>query len=72
MGKRLKDILHKVAVSAVHGSTDVVVNELCIDSRKAAPGAMFIARKGTVVDSHKFIPEVIEKGVVAWTRNTFC
>ncbi len=65
MGKRLKDILHKVAVSAVHGPTDVVVNELCIDSRKAAPGAMFIARKGTVVDSHKFIPEVIEKGVVA-------
>jgi UDP-N-acetylmuramoyl-L-alanyl-D-glutamate--2,6-diaminopimelate ligase len=65
MGKRLKDILRKVAVSAVHGPTDVVVNELCIDSRKAAPGAMFIARKGTVVDSHKFIPEVVEKGVVA-------
>lgn len=65
MGKRLKDILHKVAVTAITGPTDVVVNELCIDSRKAALGAMFIARKGTAVNSHKFIPEVIEKGVCA-------
>ncbi|RLD81977.1 MAG: UDP-N-acetylmuramoyl-L-alanyl-D-glutamate--2,6-diaminopimelate ligase [Bacteroidetes bacterium] len=63
MGKQLKDILHKVAVSAIQGPTDVVVNKLCIDSRKAAPGTMFIARKGTAVDSHKFIPEVIERGV---------
>ncbi len=65
MGKKLKDILYKVPAIAVHGTTDVVVEDLCIDSRQAGPDTMFIARKGSAVDSHKFIPDVIEKGVRA-------
>jgi len=65
MGKKLKDILDQVKVTAIHGSTELVVNELCIDSRQAGAGAMFIARKGTVVDSHRFIPEVLDNGVLA-------
>jgi len=65
MGKKLKDILDQVKVTAIHGSTDIVVNELCIDSRQADSGALFIARKGTAVDSHRFIPEVVNNGVVA-------
>ncbi len=46
MGKKLKDILHKVAVQAVHGSADVEVKALCIDSREAGTGSLFIARQG--------------------------
>src|SRR3989344_955350 len=33
------------------------------DSRKVKKGDMFVAIKGLHVDSHKFIPEVIKKGV---------
>ena len=39
------------------GITDVVC-----DSRAVKPGALFIAVKGVAVDSHKFIPAVIEAG----------
>ena len=60
---KLKDILYKVAVKEIHGSTDIPVGKLCIDSRIAGKDDVFIARKGTAVDAHEFIPDVIEKGV---------
>lgn len=65
MMKRLQDILRDVAVKALHGPADIGIRALCIDSRQVEPGDLFIARRGTVVDSHRFIPEVTEKGAVA-------
>lgn len=64
-GKKLKDILYKVAVKEIHGSTDIAVEALCIDSREAEAGSLFIARKGTAIDAHKFIEAVINQGVQA-------
>ncbi|RPD91669.1 UDP-N-acetylmuramoyl-L-alanyl-D-glutamate--2,6-diaminopimelate ligase [Aureibaculum marinum] len=61
--KKLKDILYRVAVEAVYGSTDININKLAFDSRKVNQNDVFIAIKGTVVDAHKFIPSVIDKGV---------
>lgn len=63
--KKLKDILYKVAVKEIHGTTDLPVGGLCIDSRIAGRNDVFIARKGTAVDAHNFIPAVTEKGVRA-------
>ena len=63
--KKLKDILYRVAVEAVYGSTDVAVNQLVFDSRKVAEGDVFIATKGTLVDGHSFIAQVETKGVKA-------
>ena len=34
-----------------------------LDSREAAPGDLFVPLHGEKVDSHKFIPQVIEAGV---------
>lgn len=59
---KLKDILYKVAVKEIHGSTDLQVGKLCIDSRIVGKDDIFIARKGTAVDAHEFIPDVIAKG----------
>ncbi len=36
---------------------------MVFDSRKARPGAVFVCIKGTKVDSHGFIPSVLEAGV---------
>lgn len=58
----LKDILYRVSLTQVVGSTDVEVNSLQIDSRKVQAGDCFIAVKGTTVDAHNFIPQVIEQG----------
>lgn len=60
--KKLKDILYRVAVEAVYGSTDVRINSLVFDSRKVTQNDVFVALKGTVVDAHQFIPEVIDRG----------
>ena len=38
---------------------------LAIDSRKAAPGFLFVPLKGARVDGHTFIPQVMEQGALA-------
>ena len=60
--KKLKDILYRVAVESVHGSTEVAINMLVFDSRKISNNDVFVAIKGTVVDGHQYIPSVIKSG----------
>ena len=62
---QLKDILYKVTINAVAGSTSVNVNTLCFDSRQVSNGDVFIAIKGTKVDGHQYIDAVIEQGAIA-------
>ncbi|MEJ8816504.1 UDP-N-acetylmuramoyl-L-alanyl-D-glutamate--2,6-diaminopimelate ligase [Lacibacter sp. H407] len=61
----LKDILYKVHLRSVHGSTALEVSDLQIDSRFVKPGTCFIAIKGVAVDGHAFISNAIEQGAVA-------
>lgn len=58
----LSDILYKVSIRGITGSTDVEVNDIQIDSRKIKPGAAFIAVKGAAADGHQFIDKAIENG----------
>jgi UDP-N-acetylmuramoyl-L-alanyl-D-glutamate--2,6-diaminopimelate ligase len=58
----LQDILYKVSIRSVKGSTNIEVKDLQIDSRKISKGSCFIAVKGTAVDGHTFIDAVAEKG----------
>nr|WP_321231965.1 UDP-N-acetylmuramoyl-L-alanyl-D-glutamate--2,6-diaminopimelate ligase [uncultured Psychroserpens sp.] len=59
---QLKDILYKVTINAVVGSTSIEVNGLHFDSRQVLQGDVFVAIKGTVVDGHEFILTAIKKG----------
>jgi UDP-N-acetylmuramoyl-L-alanyl-D-glutamate--2,6-diaminopimelate ligase len=67
----LKDLLYKVKLKAVHGSTDVEVKSLHIDSRTVAAGSCFIALKGTTVNGNDFIDAAITKGAVAIVTDNF-
>lgn len=58
----LKDILYKVTINAVAGSTGMAVKGLKFDSRHVEKGDAFVAIKGSVVDGHLYINKVIEKG----------
>jgi len=60
--KLVKDILYKVNVSAVNGSTDRLINSIEFDSRKVEPKSLFVAQKGLVFDGHQFISKAIELG----------
>jgi UDP-N-acetylmuramoyl-L-alanyl-D-glutamate--2,6-diaminopimelate ligase len=61
----LKDLLYKSGLTEVRGTTDMTVDAICFDSRKAAPGALFVAVRGTMSDGHQFIQDVINKGCKA-------
>jgi UDP-N-acetylmuramoyl-L-alanyl-D-glutamate--2,6-diaminopimelate ligase len=61
----LQDILYKVSIRSVQGSTALQVKDIQTDSRKVDRGSCFIAIKGTASDGHQFIPAAIEKGAVA-------
>lgn len=49
----------------IKGDAGVKVTDIQLDSRKAAPGCLFVAMLGTTVDGHQFIPKAIELGASA-------
>ena len=67
----LKDILYKVAIEAVLGSTDILISKMDFDSRKIGSNDVFVAIRGTISDGHDFIGKAIEQGAVAVVCDTF-
>ena len=63
--KFLKDILYKVRLTGVIGSTNSSVSSIAFDSRKVERNGLFIAVKGGVFDGHEFIEKAIELGAKA-------
>lgn len=61
----LQQILYKVNIHFVVGTTGVEINDLQIDSRKVTKGSCFIAVKGTLSDGHDFINAAIDNGASA-------
>ena len=59
----IKDWLEGLDYTLLQGSLETEADEVVYDSRKAAPGAVFICMKGTKIDSHDFIPQVVGAGV---------
>jgi UDP-N-acetylmuramoyl-L-alanyl-D-glutamate--2,6-diaminopimelate ligase len=66
----LKDIIYKVAIEAVKGSTDIAVGKIDFDSRKIEPNDVFVAIRGTISDGHDFIQKAIELGASAVVCDT--
>lgn len=58
----LKDLLTKIAYECVRGTLDKEVTDIVYDSRKAAPGSMFVCIPGAVVDGHKFAEAAVSAG----------
>ena len=62
---RLSEIIRNINPTGIVGDAEVEISDIDIDSRKAAPGHLFVAIKGTQTDGHKFIPKAIELGASA-------
>ena len=63
--KVLKDILYKVKIEAVTGSTLLDVNQITFNSRLTGPKDVFVAIAGTQVDGHNYIESAISQGAIA-------
>ncbi len=58
----LADLLYKVSIRAVLGSTNIDVKDLQVDSRKVSTASCFMAIKGSSMDGHLFIDIAIQNG----------
>ena len=63
--KLLKDILYGVGLTAVSGSTNILVNSIHFDSREIGMDDVFVAIRGLVTDGHQFIKTAVESGAKA-------
>jgi UDP-N-acetylmuramoyl-L-alanyl-D-glutamate--2,6-diaminopimelate ligase len=63
--KLLKDILYKVRIEQVVGSTNTAIEQIAFDSRKVVPFTLFVATRGTQVDGHDYIDKAIDSGASA-------
>lgn len=63
--KLLKDILFRTRIQQVHGSTNVAVENVAMDSRQVKPLSLFVAVHGVTVDGHDFIGKAIDSGANA-------
>lgn len=63
--KLLKDILYKVGLVEVIGSTNIAITAVSFDSRKVEKDSLFVATKGTQSDGHKYIEDTVIKGAIA-------
>lgn len=63
--KILKDIVYKVAIEAIKGSTDITIGKFDFDSRKIEKNDLFVAIRGTISDGHDYISKAVELGASA-------
>ena len=71
MNNSLKDILYKVQILAMSGSSDQKISNIEIDSRKIKKNNLFIALPGIRSDGHDYIENAISNGAIAIICNQF-
>ena len=62
---KLEQLMEGVPFTLVQGSLDTEIADIIYDSRKAAPGLLFVCIVGTQRDSHAFAADCAAKGVSA-------
>jgi len=63
--KLLSDIIYKVRLEEVLGSTHMAISSVAFDSRKVKKDSLFVATKGVSADGHEYIQKAIESGAIA-------
>ena len=62
---KLEQLLEGVDYTLVQGSLSTEIEDIIYDSRKAAPGRLFVCIVGTQRDSHEFAADCVAKGACA-------
>lgn len=62
---KLKKLLKDIPIQQIKGSKEIEITGICINSKLAAPGNLFVAKKGRTNDGAQYIPEAISAGASA-------
>jgi len=68
--KKIAELIQGLDIKKVIGDTQITVLHLTYDSRQVGEGSLFFAIKGTLVDGHDYIDEVIQNGAAAIVCST--
>ena len=60
--KKIKEILYKVPIEGVLGSTSRLVTDIALDSRDVIKNGMFVAINGSARDGHDYIDKALASG----------
>lgn len=63
--KTIQELISNIPQTNILGDANLVIKKLCFDSRHIGGSTLFFAIKGTSVDGHSYIQDVIEKGAIA-------
>ena len=61
----LSQVAAALGIEAPSGSAQLIIHSVVTDSRKIAPGCLFVALKGVNFDGHDFVGRAMELGAVA-------
>lgn len=61
----LIDLLKDMDAYQLNGDIHKDIKNICYDSRKAAPGSLFVAIEGFKTDGHRYISQAVANGAVA-------
>ena len=62
---KLQYLLQNLVLQEIIGNTDINISSICIDSRQAQPGGLFVALPGTILDGQQYIADAISAGSIA-------
>ncbi len=68
---KLKKLLQGIPSAQIRGSKEIEIMGLCNNSKRAAPGYLFFAKKGQRQDGSNFIVEASLAGVAAIATDLF-
>jgi UDP-N-acetylmuramoyl-tripeptide--D-alanyl-D-alanine ligase len=61
----LREVVEATSGRLLGEPSDLSLSRLCIDSREAGPGALFVALAGETTDGHRFIADALRAGASA-------
>ena len=62
---RLTELKEAFDIIEMQGNLDCDVLDVIVDSRKSAPGKMFVCIDGFTTDGHRFIEDAVKSGISA-------
>lgn len=64
-GRKLGELLRAAGLACPGQFRELAINGIACDSRRVAPGGLFVAMAGEVADGHDFLAQAVRNGAVA-------